>query len=66
MSTSKSDNEELRRAAANGLVETVEKLLALKAGLFQHLRFFDIWLFILSIELQKITVEDKNNGLFSH
>ncbi|CBY31969.1 unnamed protein product [Oikopleura dioica] len=28
----RSDNEELRRAAANGLVETVEKLLELKAG----------------------------------
>jgi len=31
-SKSRGDNEELRRAAANGLVETVEKLLALKAG----------------------------------
>ena len=30
----RSDNEELRRAAANGLVETVEKLLELKAGTF--------------------------------
>jgi len=30
----RSDNEELRRAAANGLVETVEKLLELKAGIF--------------------------------